>query len=313
MGILTRRIFVQLAGAGYLGSKAGSLEAVAQPKQGTSPRSPRLGMVAKIKVGGTADAVVKRVRDLGLPSCQLFYEHLTLEEVPPLLEALKKYNVSVSAISEHSPGRRIFDFYRGPLTIGVIPPETRKARIDALKLAADFAHACGIASIHSHLGFIPEDPNDPIYPGAVGAIKEVAEHCKQKGVMLLSETGQETPTTMLRMIQDVGTGNVFVNLDTANLILYGKGNPVDAMDVLGHLVRGIHAKDGLFPKGTRELGEEVLIGKGKVDFPVLLQKLKEANYTNVITIEREAEGPHQGKEILQAKAYLQALLNKMYA
>ena len=309
---LTRRSFVHLAGASSLAGAFRPLEASAQSSP-RAPRTPRLGMVAKVRAGRTVEEVIKRVHDLGLPSCQLFYEHYSMQDVRPLLDAMKRYDVSVSAISEHNPGRRIFNFYQGPSTIGVIPPETRRARIDALKFAAEFAHACGVAAIHSHLGFIPEDPNDPIYPGAVGAIREVAEHCKKNAVMLLAETGQETPTTLLRMIQDVGTGNVFVNLDTANLILYGKGNPVDAMDVLGHLVRGTHAKDGLFPTGTRELGEEVLIGKGKVDFPVLLQKLKDANYPNVITIERESEGPHQGEEILQAKAYLQRILDKIYA
>lgn len=275
-------------------------------------RVPLLGTVAKVKPGDTADATIKRVHDLGLPTCQIFFEHLSLQEVNPLLTALDKYHVKVSAISEHNPGRRIFDFYQGPLTIGVIPPGTRHARIDALKLAADFARACGVPAIHTHLGFIPEDPNDPIYPGAVSAIKEVAQHCKDQGVILLCETGEETPITMLRMIQDVGTGNVFVNLDTANLILYGKGNPVDAMDVFGHLVRGMHAKDGLFPTDPRKLGEEVPIGKGRVNFPELFSRLKEVNYTSAVTIEREIEGPQQQEDVRQSKIYLQDLIDKTY-
>jgi L-ribulose-5-phosphate 3-epimerase len=312
MGILTRRTFVQLAGASCLASAKGSLEAMNRPKSNVPLHAPLLGTVAKVKPDGTADATIKRVRDLGLPTCQIFFEHLSLQQANPLLEAVKKYDVKVSAISEHNPGRRIFDPYQGPLTIGVIPPETRRARIDALKLAADFAHACDVPSVHTHLGFIPEDPNDPIYPGAISAIKEVAQHCKDQGVMLLCETGEETPITMLRMIQDVGTGNVFVNLDTANLILYGKGNPVDAMDVFGHLVRGMHAKDGLFPTDPRKLGEEVPIGKGRVDFSALFQKLKDVNYTSPVTIEREIEGPRQQEDILQSKAFLQNLIDKIY-
>jgi sugar phosphate isomerase/epimerase len=130
--------------------------------------------------------------------------------------------------------------------------------------------------------------------------------------MLLSETGEETPIATLRMIQDVGTGNVFVNLDTANLILCGKGNPVDALDVFGHLVRGIHAKDGLFPTDPRNFGKEVPIGKGKVDFPVLLRRLKQVNYEGAITIEREIEGAQQTADILQSKLFLQELIVKNY-
>jgi sugar phosphate isomerase/epimerase len=314
MGVLNRRSFVQLASATCLASTVHSSEA--QPRQSAAlppAHLPRLGTVAKVKPGGTADATIKSVYDLGLPTCQIFFEHLTLEEVKPLLQALNKYGVEATAVSEHNPGRRVFDFYKGPLTIGVIPPENRRARIDALKLAADFARLCDIPSIHTHLGFIPEDPNDPIYPQAIAAIREVAQHCKDQGRMLLCETGEETPITMLRMIQDVGTGNVFVNLDTANLILYGKGNPVDAMDVLGHLVRGAHAKDGLFPTDPRNLGNEVAIGKGKVDFPVLFKRLKEVNYTGAITIEREIEGAQQKKDILQSKRFLQDLITKAYS
>jgi L-ribulose-5-phosphate 3-epimerase len=314
MGVLNRRTFVQLASATCLVTTIRSSEAQQRQSASLPPaNAPRLGTVAKVKPGGTADSTIKRVHDLGLPTCQIFFEHLTLEEVKPLLQALDKYGVEATAVSEHNPGRRVFDFYQGPLTIGVIPPENRRARIDALKLAADFARLCDIPSIHTHLGFIPEDPNDPIYPQAIAAIHEVAQHCKDQGRMLLCETGEETPITMLRMIQDVGTGNVFVNLDTANLILYGKGNPVDAMDVLGHLVRGTHAKDGLFPTDPRNLGNEVAIGTGKVDFPALFKRLKEVKYMGAITIEREIEGAQQTEDILQSKVFLQDLITKAYS
>jgi L-ribulose-5-phosphate 3-epimerase len=310
MEIFNRRSFVQLAGAAIA---TAVLPVVAQPNSarlhGASKSViPRLGLVVKVMKGGTSEAAIKHVHDLGIPTCQIFYDELNLREVAPLMAALKKYGVEVTAVSEHNPGPRIFDFYDGPRTIGIVPPEYRRARVDALKLAADFAHACNVPSIHTHLGFIPEDPNDPTYAVAIATIKEVAQHCKDRGVMLLCETGEETPITMLRMIQDVGSGNVFVNLDTANLILYGKGNPVDAMDVFGHLVRGTHMKDGLFPTGPRVLGKEVAIGKGRVDFPTLFKRLKEVNYAQTITIEREIEGPQQTADILQSKLFLQKLI-----
>ena len=273
---------------------------------------PRLGVVAKVLSGGTSDSTLRHVHDLGLPTCQIFYEKVSLSEVPALLEASKRYGVEVTAVSEHNPGPRVFDFYQGPPTIGIVPEKYRQLRIAALNLAADFALACNIPSIHTHLGFIPEDPNDPLYPGAVAAIRQVAQHCKDRGRTLLCETGQETPTAMLRMIQDVGTGNVYVNLDPANLLMYGKGNPVDAMDVFGPLVRGMHAKDGLLPAGTRELGLEVPIGTGKVNFPALFKRLKEVKYDHAITIEREISGPKQAADILQSKVYLQKLIDQNF-
>jgi L-ribulose-5-phosphate 3-epimerase len=126
--------------------------------------------------------------------------------------------------------------------------------------------------------------------------------------MMLYETGQETPITMLRAITDAGLDNQFVNLDTANLILYGKGNPLDALDVVGKLVRGIHAKDGLFPTDPKQLGREVPIGEGKADFPKLIPRLKELGYTGPVTIEREISGPRQLEDIKKEKAFLEKLI-----
>jgi L-ribulose-5-phosphate 3-epimerase len=316
MRTLDRRNFLQIAGAAGIAHAVRSSQAEGRPGEGSLPdQTLRLGTVTRVAGGGTSDAAVKRVHDLGLPTCQIFFEHLTLNKAQPLLDALSKYGIEATAVSEHNPGPRIFDFYQGPLTVGIVPAANpnHRARIDALKLAADFARLCNIPSVHSHLGFIPEDPNDPIYPRAITAIREVAQYCKDQGRMLLSETGEETPITMLRAIQDVGTGNIFVNLDTANLILCGKGNPVDAMDVFGNLVRGVHAKDGLFPTEPRNFGTEVPIGKGKVDFPVLFRRLREVNYTGAITIEREIEGAQQGEDILQSKAFLEDLIGRVYS
>jgi L-ribulose-5-phosphate 3-epimerase len=117
---------------------------------------------------------------------------------------------------------------------------------------------------------------------------------------------------LLRTIRDVGLDNLGVNLDTANLILYGKGNPVDALDVIGKYVRGLHAKDGMFPTDPDHLGEEVAIGRGKVDFPALIRRLKQLNYDGPITIEREIEGPQQTEDIFKSKQYLEKLIREMY-
>ena len=94
------------------------------------------------------------------------------------------------------------------------------------------------------LGVIPADPNDPLFPGFCLAVRTVAKHLKENGQYLLFETGQETPVAMLRCFEKVGTDNLAVNLDTANLILYGKANPVDGLDILGKYVLDMHAKDG---------------------------------------------------------------------
>ncbi len=141
----------------------------------------------------------------------------------------------------------------------------------------------------------------------------VAEHCHTNGQYFLMETGQETPTTMSRVIRDANLPNLAVGLDTANLILYGKANPVDAVDILGTHVRSVHAKDGKWPTDPSKLGEEVLIGKGLVDFKTVFTKLHKLGYTGAITIERETSGPQQIADVKNEKMYLQKIIDGVLA
>jgi sugar phosphate isomerase/epimerase len=300
MHTLDRRDFLKVAAAaGAAGLMSGLPAASAQ-------KGMRLGLI--VGMGKNPEAALQKVHDLGIPTCQVSTEDLSDAMLGGIREAVGKFNLEVTALDTSGPGPHIYDFYQGPLTIGLVPRQYRSQRIAHLKQASDFAKKLGIPALHTHFGFIPEDPNEPLYKETLEALREVATYLKANGQMMLYETGQETPITLLRAITDVGLDNQFVNLDTANLILYGKGNPVDALDVIGKLVRGIHAKDGLFPTDPRKLGEEVPIGQGKADFPKLIARLKELGYDGPLTIEREISGPRQLEDIRREKQYLEDLI-----
>ena len=134
---------------------------------------------------------------------------------------------------------------------------------------------------------------------------------KANGQNFLFETGQETPVTLKRLIEDTGEDNLGINLDPANLIMYGKANPVDALDVFGKYVMGVHAKDGKYPTDGHNLGCETKIGEGKVDFPSLIKKLKEIGYDGALTIEREISGEEQIKDIKESITYLNNIINNL--
>ena len=257
------------------------------------------------------------LRELGLTNCFLsldgYIGGFTPAVVSQYRDLIAKYNITVTTVEVVRPEPLEWNFLRGPSTIGLVPPKYRAARIDALRQVSDFAKELGIAQVQTHCGFIPEDPADPLYPGAVEAIRTVAQHCHDNGQYFLMETGQETPTTMSRMIRDVAMPNLAVGLDTANLILYGKANPVDAVDILGPHVRSIHAKDGRWPTDPSKLGEEVLIGKGLVDFREVFTKLHRIGYTGAVTIERETSGPQQIEDVRQEKLYLERILHEVLA
>jgi L-ribulose-5-phosphate 3-epimerase len=301
---INRRRFLHFSVAAAAAAGTGGLWA--SPLPVNSPKGMRLGTIAD--VSKDADAAIAQVHQLGFPTCQVSTDQYSPELALRLRSALDKYSVEATALVALGGGRMVWDFYEGPLTIGLVPRATRSMRIDSLKQGSDFAKQVSIPAIHTHCGFIPENPNDPLYKETVEAIKEVASYCRRNGQMFLFETGQETPVTLLRMIEDVGLDNLGVNLDTANLILYGKGNPVDALDVIGKYVRGLHAKDGFFPTDPKQLGKEVPIGQGKVDFPLVIKRLKKLNYRGPITIERETSGPQQIEDVKKSKAYLEKLI-----
>jgi len=266
----------------------------------------RLGLI--IGVGKDPDAALAKVSELGLPTSQIFVDEFEVELAGRLRQALDKYKIEATSVVVGGPGKEVWDFYQGPLTIGLVPRPTRAARIAQIKKASDFAKQCGIPAVQTHCGFIPENPNDPVYNETVTAIREVAQYCKRNGQNFRYETGQETPITLVRAMGDVGVDNQGVNFDLANLILYGKANPVDAIEILGPYVQGIHAKDGMWPTNPKELGQEVPIGKGKVDFPVIIERLKLLRYRGAVTIEREISGPQQVEDVRASKTYLEKLI-----
>jgi sugar phosphate isomerase/epimerase len=266
----------------------------------------RLGII--LGIAPDPDAAIKHVRDLGFPTCQVHPREADAATAAKLRKALDRYGVEATAAVAGGPGPEVYDFYQGPLTIGLVPRQYREARIARVKEISDFAKHAGIVAVQTHCGFIPEDPNEPLYKEAVDAIRAVAQYCKNNGQHFRCETGQETPITLLRAIRDAGVDNIGVNFDVANLILYGKADPVEALDVLGPLVEGVHAKDGLYPTDPHKLGEEVPIGSGKVNFPAVIAKLKKVGYKNPLTIEREIHGEKQTADILASKAYLEKLL-----
>ena len=236
----------------------------------------------------------------------------TDENAELLKDLLKKYNISVSALWCGWEGPAVWDFYDGQSTLGLVPPEYRQMRVQSLCDGANFAKKLGVTDVITHMGFIPENPLDPNYNGFCVAVRTVAQHLEKNGQRLLFETGQETPTTLMRCFETVGTSNLGINLDTGNLILYGKANPVDALDTLGKYVCNMHAKDGLYPTDGHNLGEEVKIGQGKVDFKALFTKLHELGYDAHVTIEREITGEQQLQDILDSREYLENIIKEVY-
>lgn len=274
----------------------------------------KIGVCVVFSAMEDMDAKFKAVVDQGFDNCQLVWWNTSAwsdENAAAINEMVKKYGLTISAFWCGWDGPKVWNFYEGQKTLGLVPPEYREMRVKNLCDGADFARKLGVENVVTHMGYIPENPYDPQLEPFCDAVRTVAEHLKANGQYLLFETGQETPVTMMRCFEMVGTDNLGVNLDTANVILYGKANPVDALEVFGKYVRNLHAKDGLWPVNGHDLGEETAIGKGKVDFRGVIAKLHELGYDSYVTIEREISGDEQVRDILAAKAYLGSLIEEI--
>ncbi|MBN8218659.1 MAG: sugar phosphate isomerase/epimerase [Spirochaetes bacterium] len=268
-----------------------------------------IGVINSLKDGGKC---FDHVSQFGLKVCQLCSWDPSLATravAETVLAESAKSGVRVCAVWGGFPGPAKWNFPEGPSTLGLVPPEFRAERIAALKKWADFASWIKAPAVITHCGFIPENPGDPLFPGVVEAIREVAAYCKTKGVGFWFETGQETPVTLLRVIERVGTGNLGINLDPANLILYGKANPIDALEVFGKYVTNIHVKDGLYPTDGDHLGKEVKVGEGRVRFPEFMGRLKAIGFAGELIIEREIHGDQQTKDIRETVENLRRWMN----
>ena len=254
---------------------------------------------------------IDRVAEFGLSTAQVCCwctQYCDLDLARKLKKRLADLNVRMTAFWSGYSGPAQWNFTYGPVTLGIVPVAYREMRVRELKRWADFAAEAGAPAIVTHCGFLPENMTDPEFPGVVMAIKDIAGYCKNLGLGFWFETGQETPVTLLRHIQAVGLDNLGINLDPANLLLYGKGNPIDSLDVFGKWVRALHAKDGMLPTDGESLGREVRVGTGAVRFPEFLPKLLDLGFEGDLTIEREIAGEEQKKDIQLTIDYLKGIL-----
>ncbi|MGO9230562.1 MAG: sugar phosphate isomerase/epimerase family protein [Bryobacteraceae bacterium] len=293
MATLGRRRFVQLAMAA----------AAARAQQ--APKPLRLGVVADCT---DADAGIRRVKELGFATCQVTVAAYDGGTAKKLRAALDQYGIEATALIVTGPGSEIDTFQDGPRTVGLVPPKTRDDRITLLRKASDFAKTAGIPAVLRQIGFLPEDAEGPLFKQYMNALWHVADYCKHNGQSVLCTTGHETPLALLRLIRAAAFPNIGVNLDPASLIRFGKGNPVDALDTFGPLVMSVDAKDGMCPTEPDALGEARPTGKGRVDFPRLVARLKEIGYDGPITIDAGGSGQQQNADIMAAKRYLEGLI-----
>jgi sugar phosphate isomerase/epimerase len=256
-------------------------------------------------------------KELGVPTIQLHAPHQqsrTKENAEKFLRRLKDFGITLTCVFGGFEGESYADIPTVSRTVGLVPAETRAARVAEMKEIADFAKQLNCSVVALHLGFVPHDAKSGLYQDVLAVTRDLCDHCKRNGQSLHLETGQEAADGLLQFIQDVGRDNLFINFDPANMILYGTGEPIAALKKVGRFVRSIHCKDGKWAKNPgQEWGQEVPLGEGDVGMENYLRTLKEIGYTGPLTIEREIpqEPERQKAEIGHAVRLLTELKNRI--
>ncbi len=212
--------------------------------------------------------LAEKIRACGLSRVQLALEPLLTGQwdAGATLEALRAGDIALASGMMATHG----EDYSTPETIrksgGVRPDEHWPRNQQTAKDAAALAKRLGITLVTFHAGFLPEEVNDPERRKLVGRLRTVADAFAARGIRLGLETGQETAATLLEILHELDHPAVGVNFDPANMILYDKGNPVEALRVLAAHVQQIHVKDAIATKVPGAWGEEVPVGTGHVDW-----------------------------------------------
>ncbi|HEX4129321.1 MAG TPA: sugar phosphate isomerase/epimerase family protein [Pirellulales bacterium] len=253
------------------------------------PDSWPIGVFASLDAG--LGVKLEVARELGVPTIQLHAPAKATRTKPhaeAFLGRLREAGIQLTAVFGGFDGESYADIPTVAQTVGLVPAETRSARVAEFKEIADFAKLLGCPVVALHIGFVPHDRNDRTYQEVVAVTRDVCDHTKRNGQALHLETGQEPADALLQFIGDVGRDNLFVNFDPANMILYGSGEPIAALKQVGRYVRSVHCKDGRWAKNPgKEWGQEVPLGSGDVGMEAYLRTLKEIGYKGPLTIERE--------------------------
>ena len=191
-------------------------------------------------------------------------------------------------------------------TGGVVPDEHWEANWANIQVVADIATRLGLKIVTFHAGFLPHEESDPGFAKLLDRITQIADVFDASGIELGFETGQETADTLRLFLEKLDRPSVGVNFDPANMLLYDKGDPIDALETLAPFLKQCHIKDATQTKEAGTWGAEVTVGTGEVDWPAFFATLAKLGYEGDCCIEREA-GEQRVADIKTAREFVTQL------
>jgi len=227
---------------------------------------------------------------------------------PAWKSAASSLNFRIYTVFAAYEGESYADVEAVRKTVGFVPPATRASREARTLEVSQFAHEIGAPSIATHIGCVPANRNDPDYIAVAALVRGICDRAAQINQTFALETGQESAAELLAFIREVDRPNLGINFDPANMILYGTGEPVEALERLQAKVLSVHCKDGKWPTGPGVLGVETPLGHGEVNWKRFLTQLEKGGYREPLAIEREEpDAVRRATDLQSGLAFLREL------
>lgn len=262
--------------------------------------------------GGDPYETIREVKSLGVRCGQLGIpgDMPLAGAAAPWQRAMAQEGFTVVTVFAAYAGESYADIPTVQQTVGFVPAATRVERERRTYAVSDFAAELGVPGIATHIGFVPEDKLAPDYETVRDVVRRVCDHAARNRQTFALETGQESAAALLDFLRAANRDNLRINFDPANMVLYGTGDPIRALETLAAHVITVHCKDGDWPPRAIRgaLGQEQPLGQGSVGMESFIAKLKEIGYQGPLTIEREAQDPVQRRsDILRGADLLRGL------
>ena len=255
---------------------------------------------------------IREAAEMGFRYGQLSVWDMSLhtpEGAERIRSACRDFDFTVTAVWCGWTGYADWSYPHMYQTLGLIPDELREQRVKEILGGAELAARLGVKNIITHIGYLPDDPQNKTHIAVAQAAKHICETIAKNGQYFLFETGEMIPTTLIRFMSEIGHPNVGVNFDPANFVINGRANPGDAARRLAPYIRGMHAKDAVHPVDTAPKGKEVKLFDGVVDFAAIFSTLKKAGYDGSVTIEYELKNtPDRRAELVSSRMRLETLI-----
>jgi sugar phosphate isomerase/epimerase len=274
-----------------------------------SPIHPRLAVCSWSLQPASPHALIEHLQNAGIPRVQLALD--PLRDNPPVWdetpELFQQHTITIVSGMFGTIGEDYSTLESIRRTGGILPDQHWEQNWRNIQAAADLTQSLGLKLATFHAGFLPHESSDPSFAKLLDRITRIADLFAERNLDLGFETGQETAETLRAFLEILGRPNVGVNFDPANLVLYDKGDPIEALHTLGPWLKQVHLKDAIRTRSPGTWGEEVVLGTGQVDWSRFFHTLDQLKYDGYLCIEREA-GDHRLEDIRTAREFVEDLI-----